>query len=153
MAVSQFDTSGDESQMDRDLIDNLTESSENLLLKSLSDIIANSERNVDCLDSELTITEITSQPQPQFGYFVPLKLNSQFSGIRYTIQLFNLSSPFYTKLNFEILLIMILIFASLENFMNQADHQPHCIIFSNLILTVDQSVSAPLHIVIMDVIK
>lgn len=83
MAFAHVNTSGDESQMDRDLIDELTESSENLLLKSLSDIIANSERNADCVDSELTITEIMSPPQPQFGYFVPLTLNSQFCGIRY----------------------------------------------------------------------
>lgn len=92
MAFAQCDTSGDESQMDRDLIDELTESSENLLLKSLSDIIANSERNADCVDSELTITEIMSTPQPQFGYFVPLTLHSPFSGIRYNkVMKFNIA--------------------------------------------------------------
>lgn len=48
-----------------------TESTENLFLRNLSKIIANSEQT-SARENRLTITEVPANPQPQFGYFLPV---------------------------------------------------------------------------------
>jgi len=70
-------TENDESEL-VDECDELTESSENLFLRNLSEIIANSERR-----ESLTIVEVSQPtPQPQFGYFVPIKLTPQLQRLK-----------------------------------------------------------------------
>lgn len=55
-------------ETESDAADELTESSENLFLRNLSQIIANSERE----SARMIITEEPVTPQPQFGYFLPI---------------------------------------------------------------------------------
>lgn len=52
--------------------DEMTESSENIFLQSISELIANSEPPSSVNESLLSIAEVKSIPQPQFGYFLPL---------------------------------------------------------------------------------
>lgn len=73
-------TSQDETESEATPTDELTESSENLFLRNLSEIIANSERNSvlkDDVESLLSIEDGKSVVQPQFGYFLPLSLTPQ----------------------------------------------------------------------------
>jgi hypothetical protein len=72
MEITSADVSNGEDNNDDD-DEELTESSENIFLRNLSEIIANSEQT-SANESLLSITEVKSVPQPQFGYFLPLSL-------------------------------------------------------------------------------
>lgn len=65
--------------------DELTESSENLFLRNISEIIANSERNSASNDgcSSVLIEEVKSIVQPQFGYFLPLSISPRMRSKRF----------------------------------------------------------------------
>lgn len=64
--------------------DELTESSENLFLRNISEIIANSERNSMINDGcgSLLIEEVKTIVQPQFGYFLPLAVTPRMRSKR-----------------------------------------------------------------------
>lgn len=63
--------------------DELTESSEDLFLRNLSEIIANSEQT-STREIQLSITEAPANPQPQFGYFLPISLTPKLRHKRFT---------------------------------------------------------------------
>lgn len=75
IALAALDASNVTTETESDFADELTESSENLFLQNLSQLIANSEQTA-ALENQLSITEVplNSQPQPQFGYFLPISL-------------------------------------------------------------------------------
>ena len=66
--------------------DELTQSSENLFLRNISEIIANSERNsmsTDQCDSVLIEEVKPTIVQPQFGYFLPISLAPRMRSKRF----------------------------------------------------------------------
>lgn len=75
IALATLDTNGITTETESDFTDELTESSENLFLRNLSQIIANSEQSsaaAAATENQLCITEVVQSPQPQFGYFLPI---------------------------------------------------------------------------------
>lgn len=75
IALATLDANNMTTETESDFAEELTESSENLFLRNLSQIIANSEQtsSSSARENQLTITEVPSnQPQPQFGYFLPI---------------------------------------------------------------------------------
>lgn len=73
IALAALDASNIPTETESDFADELTESSENLFLRNLSQLIANSEQTA-VNENQLMITEVHSGPQPQFGYFLPITL-------------------------------------------------------------------------------
>lgn len=72
IALATLDAAGVTTETESDF-DELTESSENLFLRNLSKIIADSEQTTSTSqESQLCITEVAATSQPQFGYFLPL---------------------------------------------------------------------------------
>lgn len=66
-------TASTSGETESEINDELTESSENIFLQSISELIANSEQASSVGNgSLLSIEEVSSIPQPQFGYFLPL---------------------------------------------------------------------------------
>jgi hypothetical protein len=63
----------------------LTESSENLFLRNLSAIIANSERTSAARENQLSVTEALTTPQPQLGYFLPISFTPKLHCKRFSI--------------------------------------------------------------------
>lgn len=72
IALAALDANNITTETESDF-DELTESSENLFLQNLSQIIANSEQAAgrEREPSQLTITELPGT-QPQLGYFLPI---------------------------------------------------------------------------------
>lgn len=68
-------------ETESDAADELTESSENLFLRNLSQIIANSE---SVRESQLVVTEVPVAPQPQFGYFLPITVTPRLRHKRFS---------------------------------------------------------------------
>ena len=80
MSEIEITSHDDETESEATPTDELTESSENLFLRNISEIIANSERKAmlkEDVESLLSIEEGKSVVQPQFGYFLPLSLTPQ----------------------------------------------------------------------------
>lgn len=73
IALAALDASNVTTETESDFADELTESSENLFLRNLSQLIANSEQTA-ARENQLSITEVPSNSQPQFGYFLPISL-------------------------------------------------------------------------------
>jgi hypothetical protein len=73
IALAALDASNLTTETESDFADELTESSENLFLRNLSQLIANSEQTT-ARENQLSITEVSENPQPQFGYFLPIAL-------------------------------------------------------------------------------
>lgn len=72
IALATLDANNITTETESDFADEfLSESSENLFLRNLSAIIANSERT-SMRENQLSITEIPASPQPQLGYFLPI---------------------------------------------------------------------------------
>lgn len=72
IALATLDAAGIATETESDF-DELTESSDNLFLRNLSKIIADSEQTTSTSqETQLSITEVAATPQPQFGYFLPL---------------------------------------------------------------------------------
>jgi hypothetical protein len=76
IALATLDANSITTETESDFADELTESSENLFLRNLTAIIANSERASSAKrENQLSIAEVPmSQPQPQLGYFLPISL-------------------------------------------------------------------------------
>lgn len=72
MANADANSASTSGETESEINDELTESSENIFLQSISEIIANSEQASSINESSLSIEEVKSIPQPQFGYFLPL---------------------------------------------------------------------------------
>jgi hypothetical protein len=70
IALAALDANSITTETESDAADELTESSENLFLRNLSQLIANSEQTTR--ENQLSITEVPSNPLPQFGYFLPI---------------------------------------------------------------------------------
>lgn len=141
-------TTETESDFEDELTTGLTESSENLFLRNLSQIIANSEQT-STRENQLSITEVPPKPQPQFGFFLPIsctpKLHSKRFLIWLLIHLWHLMKHVVDVLTG----IRTNQVAHLHHWTNQIINHWTWIITS----TVDQSVSAHRLTVIMDVIK
>jgi hypothetical protein len=73
IVLAALDASNITTETESDFADELTESSENLFFRNLSQLIANSEQTAT-RENQLSITEVPSDPQPQFGYFLPIAL-------------------------------------------------------------------------------
>lgn len=84
MEIAQQNSNGENESESCTTTDELTESSENLFLRNISEIIANSERNSMSTDGcgPLLIEEVKSIVQPQFGYFLPLALTPRMRSKR-----------------------------------------------------------------------
>jgi hypothetical protein len=93
MEIAQENSNGENESESCTTTDELTESSENLFLRNISEIIANSERNSMSVDGcgSLMIEEVKSIVQPQFGYFLPLALTPRMRAkrLRLNINLIN----------------------------------------------------------------
>lgn len=76
IALATLDANSLTTETESDFADELTESSENLFLRNLTAIIANTERaSSKKRESQLSVAEVPmSQPQPQLGYFLPISL-------------------------------------------------------------------------------
>lgn len=73
IALATLDANNLTTETESDFADEfLTESSENLFLRNLSAIIANSERTSAVRENQLSLTEVPASPQPQLGYFLPI---------------------------------------------------------------------------------
>lgn len=86
IALAALDASGITTDTESDFADELTESSENLFLQNLSQLIAESEKTA-ASENQLSITEVQAPPQPQFGYFVPISFTPKLRPKRFKIQL------------------------------------------------------------------
>lgn len=84
IALATLDAAGVAPETESDF-DELTESSENLFLRNLSKIIADSEQTTSTSqESQLCITEVAATPQPQFGYFLPLPFTPKLRTKRFS---------------------------------------------------------------------
>lgn len=84
IALATLDANNLTTETESDFGDELTESSENLFLRNLSQIIASSEQTV-ARENQLSITEVPSNPQPQFGYFLPISFTPKLRPKRFHI--------------------------------------------------------------------
>lgn len=84
IALATLDAAGVTTETESDF-DELTESSENLFLRNLSKIIADSEQTTsEARESQLCITEVAASPQPQFGYFLPMPFTPKLRTKRFS---------------------------------------------------------------------
>lgn len=82
IALAALDVNNITTETESDFADDLTESSEDLFLHNLSQIIANSEQK-SARENQSSVTEAPSNPQPQLGYFLPIAFNPKFRPKRF----------------------------------------------------------------------
>lgn len=82
IALAALDENNITTETESEFGDEFTESSENIFLRNLSQIIANSEQT-SARENQLSITEVPSNPQPQFGYFLPISFTPKLRSKRF----------------------------------------------------------------------
>lgn len=101
IALAALDASGITTETESDFADELTESSENLFLRNLSKLIADSEQT-PATESQLSITEVSTVPQPQFGYFLPISFTPKLRPKRFKIQ----SGPPHRQFTHQVMMFL-----------------------------------------------
>lgn len=98
IALATLDANNITTETESDAGDELTESTEDLFLRNLSQIIANSEQQpASESSSQLTITELPATPQPQFGYFLPISFTPRLRAKRFCNRFYLMKIQFKTS--------------------------------------------------------
>lgn len=82
IALAALDANNMTTETESDFADDLTESSEDLFLHNISQIIADSEQK-SARENQLSVTEAPPNPQPQFGYFLPISFTPKLRSKRF----------------------------------------------------------------------